>query len=123
MKYLLALALLPAVLYAAPVELSWTDNSENELGFEVERKELGGEFESVWITFADVSEWTDDVEPGTYEYRVRAIGIDGYSGYTNELEVTASDPPNAPSGLKRDQQVLSIITNDDGSVTIKPVTL
>ena len=54
---------------------------------------------------------------------IRAFNKEGYSGYTNELELTAGDPPNDPSGLKRDQQVLSIITNDDGSVTIKPVTL
>ena len=125
MKYLLIflLFLFPAILSAVEVDLEWTDNSDNELGFEIERKPIGGEFEGVWTVFADVNKWTDDVEAGAYEYRVRAIGVDGYSGYTNNLEVAAGDPPNDPSGLERHQRVLSVITNADGSITVKPVNL
>jgi len=120
MKYLIIL-LFPAILCAVEVELSWSDNSQNESGFEIERRAPDGEFEAIATVLADVAEYTDDTAAGTYEYRVRAFNEFGYSGYTNTLKASAGDPPIDPDGLSGSQPVLSITTNADGSITVKPV--
>ena len=99
MKYLLPL-LFPAILCAVEVELSWSDNSQNESGFEIERRAPDGEFEAIATVLADVAEYTDDTAAGTYEYRVRAFNEFGYSGYTNTLKASAGETPTDPGDRK-----------------------
>lgn len=60
---------------SARVDLAWTDNSEDEDGFELQRTEDG----VVWgINFtlipANTTSWIDaTVSPGTWKYRLRAL--------------------------------------------------
>jgi len=69
------------------VSLSWEDTSDNEDGFQIERR-VGpsGEFASLATTDKDVPDYTDgDVEASTlYCYRVRAANADGPSDFTTE---------------------------------------
>ena len=78
---------------SSEISLSWTDNSENEKGFEVERKEQDQDFALVATLGQDVESFTDvSITPGLeYQYRVRAFNDFGDSGYTNVLETTVDN--------------------------------
>jgi hypothetical protein len=78
---------------AAQLRLSWIDNSNNEDGFEIERK-IGenGTFAQIASQGANFNFYSDgNLMPGTpYCYRVRAFNAFGNSGYTNEACATAA---------------------------------
>jgi hypothetical protein len=82
---------------AAPthIRLTWTDNSDGETGFEIQRKQPDDSWLTVHTTAVDATSWTEgDLSPGTmYTYRVRAIN-GGASAYSNES--TAPTFANAP---------------------------
>lgn len=67
------------------IDLTWTDNSTNETGFEIERRTLvGGAFALIHTTVADVTNYSDaGLTSGGYEYRVRAVNSGGNSAYSN----------------------------------------
>lgn len=82
------------------IDLSWTDNSNNETGFAIDRAMVSGPkpfFDSV---AADVTSYSDvNVSPGeTWFYSVRAFNDDGSSGVSNE----ASDTTPAEGDLTPD---------------------
>jgi len=68
--------------------LSWTDNSDTEEGFHIERRS-GGEFEVIGTAGVNDTEFLDEgvVEGGVYTYRIRAFNMAGSSGYSNEVEI------------------------------------
>ena len=86
------------------VDLSWSDNSDNEDGFKVERKEEGGAYSVIATVPSDTTTYKDtSVEAEkTYYYRVKAFNSKGDSAYSNEVQVTTpaqQTAPNAPSNL------------------------
>jgi hypothetical protein len=101
----------PTNLAATPVtpfdiDLSWTDNSADETGFQIERRTVNnGTWALVTTTQPDVTYRRDgSLWSGTgYVYRVRAVNASGDSAYASE--VTATTPtvgdflPAAPSNL------------------------
>ncbi|RLD15752.1 MAG: hypothetical protein DRI22_02075 [Caldiserica bacterium] len=99
----------PTNLTATPassdtIELSWTDNSDNEDGFRIERKEAGGTYSEIATLPANTTSYTDTgLNPETtYYYRVRAYNSFGTSGYSNEAHATtppAGTTPTSPSNL------------------------
>ncbi|MDQ7053075.1 MAG: fibronectin type III domain-containing protein [candidate division KSB1 bacterium] len=81
------------------IDLSWTDNSNNEDGFKIERKDPGSTtFVEIAQVGANVTNYSDTgLNPSsTYTYRVRAFNADGNSGYSNEASATTQTPPNQP---------------------------
>lgn len=82
--------------------LSWSDNSSNETGFEVERATGSGSYSKIASLSANGTAFTDATVPpaSTSRYRVRAYGAGTcYSQYTNE--VSGIQPGTAaPSNLK-----------------------
>ena len=87
-----------------PILLSWTDNSDNETGFDVERRTDVTDFQREASTRANATVYEDYATvPNTiYTYRVRAVNGAGASDYSNEASVTASaivPAPKAPSDL------------------------
>ena len=86
----------PTILYYAgpgttTVQLDWTDVSENEDGFSIERAEDAGAFAEIDTVGAGVETYDDLLLPTghTYHYRVRATSATlGYSEYSNEADVT-----------------------------------
>ncbi|MEM7582023.1 MAG: fibronectin type III domain-containing protein [Acidobacteriota bacterium] len=82
------------------VELSWTDNADNELSFDLQRSTAGGSYQSIAILAADVTSAVDDrASPATsYSYRVRARNDSGVSDFSNEASVTTPGQA-APTGL------------------------
>lgn len=81
---------------SAQVNLVWSDNSNNETGFKVERK-TGASGSWAQIATTTLAGYTDTtVAAGTqYVYRVRATNAAGDSAYSNEAPVT---PPLPTSG-------------------------
>jgi ankyrin repeat protein len=63
------------------IELHWIDNSRNEDGFIIQRRESGGNWETIHETAADVTSLTDtDVKAGTdYYYMAASYNAAGIS--------------------------------------------
>ena len=81
------------------IDLAWTDNSDNESGFRIERSPDGI---TDWTQVADVSanhvSYSDgDLTCGkTFYYRVRAYNAGGNSDYSNIAHATTLVCPPAP---------------------------
>jgi tartrate-resistant acid phosphatase type 5 len=88
------------------INLTWTDNANNETGFNIERCSGSGcsNFTQINQTGADVTSFSDSgLSAGTtYRYRVRAFNGSGNSGYSNVTEATTQSSQTqlaAPSEL------------------------
>ncbi len=86
------------------IDLSWTDNSDNEDGFKIERSEDGVNFDQIDTVGADITSYSDTTvaESTTYWYQVRAYNAGGDSEYSNIASDTTPacpQPPAAPSSL------------------------
>lgn len=77
------------------IDLSWTDNSDNEDEFEIHRD--GSLYDSVGT---DVTTYTDS-SPGSSsrDYKVRACNTSGCSSFTSTVTETANSAPAAPSNV------------------------
>ena len=88
------------------IKLSWADNSNNETGFEIVRSLVsGGPYVAAGTVHANQTTFNDSAlsSATSYYYRVRAIGAQSESPYTDEsFETTLAAPgtPVAPSKLK-----------------------
>lgn len=74
---------------AAPcARLSWRDASDNEAGFNIERRNVdeAEEFAKIAMVMTNVSNYTDTTVTAnqTYCYRVNAFNLAGTSAYSNE---------------------------------------
>ena len=93
---------LSAVADGEDMMLSWTDSSDNEEGFILERRDEGSVFGSVSFNLlADTENYRDiDVSAGvTYYYIIKAFNIYGESTYSNEAAATCTGLPAPPTGL------------------------
>jgi PKD repeat protein len=69
--------------------LSWHDNSNNELGFYVERAPSGSaNFVRVGTTAANATSFANAVSRGNYVYRVQAFNATATSSYSNSVTVS-----------------------------------
>lgn len=67
------------------VQLSWNDLSDDETGFEIERREQGdSQWDLVVTTAANVVSYTDSLNVGSlvYEYRIGSVNAAGGSAFT-----------------------------------------
>jgi uncharacterized protein (TIGR02145 family) len=81
------------------LNLTWTDNSTNELGFKVERRLDGGNYVSIGTVNADLLSFNESgLTPNTnYTYRVYSFNAAGNSiTYSNEWSVNTGG--SVPSG-------------------------
>ncbi len=75
----------------------WSDASDNEQGFELERNPV---FASRVLLNANVTGYIDNTGPGQFSYRVRAYNGAGYSNWTNWASVTVAETaPAAPASI------------------------
>jgi len=84
------------------VILNWQDNSNNESGFEIQRKKAGETFSTLGETKDNCQSFHDYWFNGdyTYYYRVRAFNLGGNSLFTDTINFTIeSTPIYAPSYL------------------------
>jgi hypothetical protein len=77
------------------IDLSWTDNSDDEDSFEIQRKTGSGSFSTIATVGAGVTGYNDTgLTPGTtYTYRVRALKGSLSSGWSNEDSATTPTGP------------------------------
>jgi hypothetical protein len=103
---------------SSEIELTWTDNSNNEDGFRIERSSDGGyTFIPAAFVGTDVHGYTDTgLAPGrTYHYRVCALNAFGDSPQSNTAEATTTGQPFI-------EQTFVSIGALDGRVTEFPET-
>jgi uncharacterized protein (TIGR02145 family) len=81
------------------VTLTWTDNSTNETGFKIERKEGTGTYTLVGTTISDITTFYDiGLTPNTtYTYRVYSFNSVGNSStYSNEIPLNTGSSAVLP---------------------------
>ncbi|HEY2988491.1 MAG TPA: fibronectin type III domain-containing protein [Candidatus Binatia bacterium] len=97
----------PAGPKAYPVHIAWSDNSDNESNFVIERCDqisiastgeqapasCAGPWRSIATVGANTTSYVDKTASAnqTYIYRIKAINSNGSSGYTQEKAITT--PP------------------------------
>jgi pectate lyase len=96
-------SLAATAISGSQINLGWSDNSNNEDGFKIERSTDGVNFTQIATVGANVTSYpnTGLAAATTYYYRVRAYNAGGDSGYSNTASATtlAAQPPAAPSNL------------------------
>ncbi|MEA2563811.1 MAG: hypothetical protein QOH06_5315 [Acidobacteriota bacterium] len=84
------------------IQLTWSDNSSNEVSFRVEQS-INGSFQEILVTAANATTLqVTGLQAGTaYTFRVRAANANGNSAYSNLATATTSTAPalSAPSEL------------------------
>lgn len=87
------------------ITLNWNDNSNNEDGFEIQRKLGDNDFSSIFVTGENISNYIDvELLPDTeYTYRVAARNFLGLSEFSNVVSATTE--------------------TSDGSVMITPASI
>jgi hypothetical protein len=124
----------PSGLAATPasgtrIDLSWTDNSADELGFELERRLLpAGAFVFVAYLPPDSTTHADTGLPGgtAYEYRIRSVNTTDPSPYSATATATtwATLPPPtfAPAPGSYDTPRIITLTSPVSGVTLRYTT-
>ncbi len=88
---------------ATQINLAWTDNSNNETGFKIERKTGTGAYAQIATVGANVTTYSNTtglVANTTYTFRVRAyLGTTLNSAYCDEASATTLPPPPAAPTL------------------------
>jgi alpha-tubulin suppressor-like RCC1 family protein len=88
---------------ASQINLSWIDNSSDELAFRIERKNYYfDKYTEIGIVNADINSYNDTTaNPNlTYYYRVRAHNVYGNGPYSWEISATSAQVlPQSPSIL------------------------
>jgi len=90
---------------ASQVQLTWTDNSNNETGFQIERAlSIGGPWTQIVTTAAGTTSYGDSglLASTLYYYRIRATNAAGDSPYSNQAvasTLAGSTNPAAPNNL------------------------
>ena len=87
---------------SSEIDLAWTDNSNNETGFKIERVTNGHSFSQIATVGANVVTYSNtNLSPRTlYHYRVRAYNGGGNSVYSNVASATtyaSSTPTPTPT--------------------------
>jgi hypothetical protein len=107
------------------IQLAWTDGSDNEQGFKIERSTTGagGPFTILATVPSNTISYYDDnlALNTTYYYRLRAFKGSLYSNYTNTANATT--PIEANNGLRLKGVDAYIKVNDDPSLRLQQFTL
>lgn len=87
--------LVATVASASQINLSWTDNSSNEDGFQIERSTDNVNFTLLAATGPNITTYgnTGLSANTTYYYRVRSFNTAGFSSYTNTASASTGPTP------------------------------
>jgi hypothetical protein len=83
---------------ASEIDLSWTDTSDDETGYRVERRPSGGTYSTIATLAADSTVYSDNslASGTTYEYQVTTFNAEAETSSTASA-TTLSAAPDAPS--------------------------
>jgi len=99
---------------ADTIDLTWTDNADNETGFRIERSEGDDEnFEQIDTAAANATSYSDSsCDPETtYYYRVRAYNAGGNSAYSN---IDSDTTEEAPTGSCLNTTTIGAVCTEGG---------
>lgn len=99
---------------SSSIRLTWSDNSANEDGFEVERSLNGTSWTWIATSTPNTNSYYDSgLSAGTtYYHRVRTFNAGVYSAYTNTATTTTNVPvPTAPSSLTASASSTTVTLN------------
>ncbi|MCX6544633.1 MAG: fibronectin type III domain-containing protein [Acidobacteria bacterium] len=103
---------------SSQINLAWTDNSTNEVGFKIERCMGAGctNFAQIATVGAGVAAYGDIglAASTSYTYRVRAYNSDGDSAYSNTATATTSQSSGAPAAPSS----LQAVANGKGKIKL-----
>ncbi len=100
------------------IDLSWTGSSPLTLQFSIERAPTGGSFTEIGTTTAQNHSDLTISAGVTYDYRVRALGVAGYSPYSNVVTATA---PTGDSDTE--PPTVEFVEPADGATVKRTVTV
>lgn len=108
---------LPEISQNGAINLSWVDNSDDEVGFNIYRKSNTESSYSLLTTTTEISYQDADVEEGSrYTYKISAYNDNGESTFTNQVEISSDTlPPTVISISPSPDTELAI---DDRSFTV-----
>ena len=125
--------LVATAIGSSSIDLSWTDNSNNEFGFEVNRfKTSGSDFQLIHTTGENITNYTDTgLESNTlYFYTINAINGAGSSASTEEASATTEAVATVPTvtsftlvNADTDEDIGLIEEGDEIDLTITGVSL
>lgn len=104
------------VINGRQVDLTWTDNASNELGYKIERKKSSdANFSQVAVAPTNAVNYSDAtglIGNTSYQYRLRAYNASGNSAYSSEaVAVTPNNAPSRPANLEPgDTQIAISVT-------------
>jgi len=119
-----------------PPHLAWDDMSNNESGFYLERYAPNSSWSVIATLPANTETYTDNsaISQTPYGYRVRAYNADGYSSYSNGINVDDIDPERPQCSIIPVQQRPTVLFGDsdylvsngtlsDARTTLYPLSL
>lgn len=108
---------LPIISQNGNITLSWTDNSDDEIGFNIYRKADNENEYSLLNVTTETSYIDNEVNEGQrYSYKVSSYNSNGESTFTNEIEISSdTTPPIVVSITPSTDNLLAI---DDRTFTI-----
>jgi hypothetical protein len=133
-------SLIAVMASSSQINLSWQDNSDNEVTFDIERSAdpLGEGFSLYDYVLANITSYQDTglTADTTWYYRVKATNSDGASAYTNTANAT-TDPggvattmfidgitvsaPGAGGGFRRGSA--TVVIRDDAGGLVEGATV
>ncbi len=81
---------------SSQIDLSWTDNSDKESGFKIERKiGIDGTYSQIATVGANIVTYSDTglTQGTTYYYQIRAYNSFGDSAFSDEANAATTSPP------------------------------
>lgn len=114
-RYMLRPMEVAAMVDNMTVALTWTDLSDKENGFILERASAGGNYEEIADLAANTESFTDETiaSYGVYTYRLKAYNTTMETCYTDGLEVDVADP-NPP------HYSVNVSVDGSGNVIMNP---
>ena len=105
---------------SSQISLSWTDNSSNEEGFQIERSTAAAAFTGIATVGANIrSYWDQGLAASTsYSYRVRAYNGSGNSGYSNTSSATTSAATTATFTLSASPSSQTVVLKRSTTYTV-----
>lgn len=104
---------------SSQINISWTDNSDNETGFEIERKTGNENYVIIGSVSSNISTFNiADLTPNTtYTFRVSSFNSFGSSStYSNEISLTTSTQVELPNLETKIISLISVTTASSGGV-------
>jgi parallel beta-helix repeat protein len=104
-----------AAVASSRIDLQWADNSDDESGFQIERRVAGGTFSAVASVGANVTSYSDiGLSAGTtYEYRLSAVNSTGQSPASNVASATTPAAPTTSVSLWDGSDVPAVKSSTD----------